>query len=335
MNGRDKKRITFVYFSPNSSFIPSFVERDYRILSNHFECSMVSYRKLIDTIKIFKSILFSKASISWFAGGHAFLSVVISRILRKKSIIIIGGYEVASEAEIGYGLFLMPWHKRVTTLIAIKYADMVLPVSEFTSRETLRRIRPRKMQIIYNGVNEERFKPGTSGKEEDLVITVAIIDRSNLKRKGLLTLVKAAALIPEARFAIIGMERDESADHLKSISPQNVLFPGFVSNDALIEWYQRAKVYVQISAYESFGVSLAEAMLCECVPVVTKSGALPEVVGETGFYVAYDDERDVAEGIKKALKSEKGALARERVSACFSDKKRERELVSVIGELIL
>jgi len=51
MNGRDKNGSTFVYFSPNSSFIPSFVERDYRILSNHFECSMVNYRKLIDNHK--------------------------------------------------------------------------------------------------------------------------------------------------------------------------------------------------------------------------------------------------------------------------------------------
>jgi len=64
-------------------------------------------------------------------------------------------------------------------------------------------------------------------------------------------------------------------------------------------------------------------MLCECVPVVTKNGALPEVVGDTGFYVAYDDERDVAEGIKKALKSEKGVWP-EREYRLASQIKRER-----------
>jgi len=30
-------------------------------------------------------------------------------------------------------------------------------------------------------------------------------------------------------------------------------------------------------------MALAEAMCCECVPVVTKKGALPEVVGDTGL----------------------------------------------------
>ena len=70
---------------------------------------------------------------------------------------------------------------------------------------------------------------------------------------------------------------------------RHIEFTGFVTDDELLGWYQRAKVYCQLSYYESFGMAAAEAMLCECVPVVTRKGALPEVVGETGFYVEYGE----------------------------------------------
>jgi glycosyltransferase involved in cell wall biosynthesis len=332
-DGECKKRIAVVYNFPNSTYMPSFVEQDYKLLSEHFSSDIINFKRLVDAKEIFKSILRSDISVSWFAGGHAFISVMLSRLLRKRSIVVIGGYEVACEPEINYGLFTKPWYKRIPTLISLKYADTVLPVSEFTRRETLRWIQPKKMQVIYNGANAKKFNPGKNDKEQDLVITVAGIDWSTMKRKGLLTFVRSAAFLPDARFVIIGMERDDSAAYLKSIAPSNVTFKGFVSEEKLIEWYQRAKVYVQISAYESFGMSVAEAMLCECVPVVTEKGALPEVVGDTGFYVTYEDEKATARGIKEALGSNKGANARRRIEELFSIKRREKALIESIEAL--
>jgi glycosyltransferase involved in cell wall biosynthesis len=113
-----------------------------------------------------------------------------------------------------------------------------------------------------------------------------------------------------------------------------VSFTGFVEDEELIRWYQRAKVYVQLSLYESFGMSLAEAMLCECVPVVTDRGALPEVVGDTGFFVPYGDEKATAEGIRAALRSDKGPVARKRVEEAFPIKKREAALIESIEGLV-
>ena len=108
---------------------------------------------------------------------------------------------------------------------------------------------------------------------------------------------------------------------------------GYVPDEELLSWYQKAKVYVQVSAYESFGMSLAEAMLCECVPVVTERGALPEVVGDAGFYVAYEDDKATALGIKEALRSDKGAYARRRIEDLFSIEKREKALIKAIEAL--
>ena len=74
-------------------------------------------------------------------------------------------------------------------------------------------------------------------------------------------------------------------------------------------------------------------MSCGCVPVVTRKYSLPEVVGDTGFYVPYNDPKATAEAIRKALKSNKGAKARERVKKYFSLEAREKGLIREILEL--
>lgn len=319
-------KIAFVYYD-----FSSFVRQDREILAQHFEVARVNYRRLVDVAKILPVVWKCDASFSWFAAGHSFAAVLISKLFGRKSIVIAGGYDVACVPEINYGQFTLSWSRRFMTGFSLKHADLVLPVSEFTKKEVLRWAEPKKIQVLYNGIDIKCFPAGD--KKEDLVITVGGVSHSNLKRKGLETFVKSARLVPEARFVVIGKELDDSIDELKLIASSNVSFTGYVPDDELLSWYQRARVYVQVSAYESFGMSLAEAMLCECVPVVTERGALPEVVGDTGFYVAYEDEKATAQGIKEALGSKKGVYARRRIKDLFSLAKREKCLTKAIKAL--
>jgi glycosyltransferase involved in cell wall biosynthesis len=78
-------------------------------------------------------------------------------------------------------------------------------------------------------------------------------------------------------------------------------------------------VYVQASRHEGFGLSLAEAMLAGCVPVVTDVGALPEVVGDVGVTIAEPSPALIAEGVERALRlgAAEGARARARVLEAF------------------
>lgn len=319
-------KIAFIFYD-----LSSFVRQDRDILARHFKVEAINYRRPYDIFKIIASIWNSDASFSWFASGHSFLAVLFSRLFGKKSIVVAGGYDVAYVPGLDYGQFTKSFLKRSMTIFSLRYADLILPVSEFTKKEVLRWATPQKNHVIYNGIDLERFKSG-SGKE-DLVITVGAVSRSNIRRKGLETFVKSARMVPEARFVVIGREQDDSIDRLRSLASSNVSFTGYVSDEELLLWYQRARVYVQASAYESFGMSLAEAMLCECVPVVTEKGALPEVVGDTGFYVAYEDEKATARGIKEALGSNKGAEARRRIEELFSLTRREKALIENIEAL--
>jgi glycosyltransferase involved in cell wall biosynthesis len=320
-------KIAFVYY-----MLSPFVRQDYEVLSRHFPVEAVNYRSPIDIFSVARHIWRSDVSFSWFASGHSFIAVLISKLLGKKSVVVAGGYDVAYAPEIGYGQYTQGFHKRMYASFALKHADLVLAVSKFTKEEVLARTRPKRVEVLYNAVDTDKFRPG--GKKEDIVLTVATGNAGALKLKGLDTFVKAASYLPEAKFIVLGLS-EEGIESLKSLqSSDNVEMRGRVDQGELVGYYQKAKVYCQLSYRESFGVALAEAMACECVPVATERGALSEVVGDAGFYVPYGDEKATAEGIKKAFKSDGCSIARKRVKRLFGTDRREIELVKAIDMVI-
>ena len=322
-------RIAFVYYN-----LSSFVRRDCEILSRHFRVEKIMYRRPFDIVKIAASIWRSEISFSWFASGHSFIAVLISKLLGKKSVVVAGGYDVAYAPEIGYGQYTQGWQKRIYADNALKHADLVLAVSEFTKAEALSHVKPNRIEVIYNAVDTNKFRPAEA--KENIVLTVASGKINLIKLKGLDTFVKAALLIPDARFIILGLP-DSDIRTLESIrASNNVELHGYLGQEELIANYQKAKVYCQLSYRESFGVALAEAMACGCIPVVTEKAALPEVVGDAGFYVPYGDPESTAKAIRLALRSDKGEgeKARDRVERYFEISKREEILVSIIESLV-
>ena len=280
-------------------------------------------------LTILSGVLETDMTFSWFAHNHAYLAVMVSRLLGRRSLVVVGGYEVAEEPDIGYGALLVPELAGKIPYI-IENADCILAVSEFSKREILRAARPRRIETVYNGVDTSVFSPG--GPKENIVLTVCFISTANIRVKGLDTYVDAARRFPETRFVLLGQALDDGLESLKRDAPDNVEFIGQVRQEELIRWYRRAKVYCQLSYRESFGVALAEAMSCECVPVVTDRGALPEVVGDTGFVVPYGDAEATAAAISGALRSDRGKAARARVEREFSLEERMQKIRSIIEE---
>lgn len=332
-----EKKSKLLFIKPWSG--SSFMTNDEKILKKYFEVVVLdrSVDKHIE-IKILKILLKKDIDLifMWFATQYFAPIIFLSKLFSIPSIVIVGGYDVAYIPELNYGQFTLKWHKRMLTKFVLKNADMVLPVSNFTKNEMLEKVKPKKLKLVYNGVDIKKFKP-SGEKENNLVITVGGVKWSNLKRKGIETFVKSAKFIPEAHFVVIGKFVDDSIDYLKSIAPPNVEFTGFVSEDELIKWYQKAKVICQLSYYEAFGLTPAEGMACGCIPVVTRERAgLPEFVGDTGFYVPYGNEKANAEAIKKALNAldKMGKEARKCIKEKFPLHRREKELLQIVDSII-
>jgi len=331
---KGRPRILFVYSS-----LSSFVRRDIEILERHFNVQKVKIttflipekgRSPLDFLRLLKGVAWSDVVYSWWADLNAFFIVLFCMVLHKKSIIVVGGHEVAYVPEISYGTLLSPLG-RLEVKFILRHASMTLAVSKSSEREMLNFTKPRNLKMVYNSVDTRKLRP--SGAKQNLVMTVGAISDSTIDKKRLDTFVKAAAYLPDVRFILVG-KYDNSIRRLKEIAGSNVMFTGYVSDTSLLRYYQKSKVYCQISAQESFGVALAEAMSCCCIPVVTRIYALPEVVGDTGFYVPYNDSRATAVAIRKALRSGKGLKARERIQKYFSVEAREYRLVNEILALV-
>jgi glycosyltransferase involved in cell wall biosynthesis len=271
----------------------------------------------------------------WFASWHALAPVMIARVLRKPSIVVIGGYDVANIPEARYGLQRggLP---RLIARAVVRYGDRLIAISKNARREAITNAnaRPEKITVIYPGI--EPFPAGPLTPREPMVLSVGNVWRENLLRKGLLPFVRAAAHLPDLRFVHCGRWWDDSINELRAAAATNVQFTGSVSDANLIAFYQRATVYVQASLHEGFGLSVAEAMMGGCIPVVTRAGALPEVVAETGVYLPSTSPSDLADSIRHACALDDSARqrARDRILSNFSVATRRSRLYEMIGQTL-
>lgn len=330
LNNNGKKIISLIYYS-----FSSFVRQDYQNLSKHFHVRKVNYRRLNDALDIAKAVHESDVSFSWFAGGHAFLAVLFSKMLGKKSIIVVGGYDVACVPEIDYGLFTQAWHKRLMTKLALKHADKVLVVDPSLTEDAIRnaKITGNNFEYLPTGHDYEMFYP--QGTKKNIALTVCMCeDCSRAKIKGVDTFVKTAKNLPDIKFLVVGLAGD-ALERLQRIAPSNVELMGPVSQDSLISLYQEAKVYCQLSIREGLPSALCEAMLCECIPIGTERNGIPKAIGDTGFYVPLGDPDATAKAIAKALQQpeELGRRARERIMELFPMERREKGLAKAIDEV--
>jgi glycosyltransferase involved in cell wall biosynthesis len=326
-------KILFVY---NKEMV-SFIRKDLESLKNHFQVKVIRYCGITDLLKVFCGTLRSNVAFCWFASLNSFYVVTFSKIVGRRSIVVAGGYDVAFCPEIKYG-HLSYWWKRWCSILTLKFATLILTVSKRNTQETIENARANssKIKLVYHGFDFNRYKANPDVKKEPVVLTVGTVSRSNLLRKGLELFVKSARLLPNFKFILAGKWVDDCIDHLKSIASPNVCFLNNLDDTALLDVFTRSKVYVQASYHEAFGCSLAEAMLCECIPVVTKVAALPEVVGDCGFFLTDRSPEKLAVLIEQALNSDPdlGKRARGRIKQLFPLEKREKALLGIIEELM-
>jgi glycosyltransferase involved in cell wall biosynthesis len=314
----------------------SFVAIDREILAERFEIEDLYQPGRVPNVpKVVRQVLRADVVFGWFASWHTFLPITLAALLRKSSVMVIGGFDTANMPDIGYGHQRGGLRRHASRWI-FRRATRLITNSNYSLSEIERNtpIPRERVTVVHHGVPDP-FDEEPANKER-MALTVGAIDRSTLVQKGQLPFVQAARELPDVRFVFAGKWLDDAVEELKAAAPENVELTGWLSDDDLHAAYRRAAVYVQASRHEGFGLAVAEAMLAGCVPVVMHATAMPEVVGDAGILIDSQEAAAVAEGIRRALAMgpDAAARARERILTTFPMEKRREGILRVVDEAL-
>lgn len=201
------------------------------------------------------------------------------------------------------------------------FCDLFIVVSRAIEQELIRweRIPPRKIKLIYNGIDLREMDRRASVLPRDEVANRLGLDESHLvvgsvgrliSEKGYETLVLAARAIvrsfPKVCFLLVGKGSDRQ--RLQELVEEFGLedrfrFLGF--QEEPLRFVNLFDVFVLPSIHEGFGLTVLEAMAFQKPVVATRVGGIPEIVadGESGILVPPRNPEALAEAILTLLKN--------------------------------
>lgn len=186
---------------------------------------------------------------------------------------------------------------------SVRTAVRVIAVSESAAQD-LREIygvRPERIRVVANGVDADTWPPGP---REPFILSVGILEG----RKRIVPLAagharyhaEAPADPPPCRLVIVGGDGGEEAAVRAAAGPACEI-RGFVRRDELMDLYRRATLMVFPSAYEGFGLPVAEALAHGCPVLCARNSSLVEIGGEWAIFM--EDDEVTPEGIAARLAS--------------------------------
>lgn len=166
-----------------------------------------------------------------------------------------------------------------------------------------------RMIVVYNGIDLSRFHcvdPQERSRSNDDLVILAV-GRLH-PQKDYPNLLRAFSLLPPTfsgqrlRLDIVGegAERNALVVLAKGLGIESrVHFLGIRSD--VPKLMNQADLFVLSSAWEGFGLVVAEAMACEKRVVATDCGGVAEVLAGNGILVPPRDHKALAEGIQMTL----------------------------------
>jgi glycosyltransferase involved in cell wall biosynthesis len=207
------------------------------------------------------------------------------------------------------------WKGQRRSIIEIlKRAAMILPNSESEYRRIKQNYSGNiSYLVVPNGIDPELFKNNPLiKKDEFLVLCIARIE--GLKNQ--LNLIKALNNT-KFKLLVIGAYAPNQVNYYhqcRNIAASNISFIDHLPQRELLTYYQRAKVHILPSWFETTGLSSVEAAAMGCNIVITDKGDTREYFEDGAFYCDPSEPESILSAVEKAS------------SAPFNEKLRQKIL---------
>jgi glycosyltransferase involved in cell wall biosynthesis len=201
--------------------------------------------------------------------------------------------------------------------IALNRLAVVIANSQYTAgvvRDQYK-LAAEKVRVCYKSIDPAPFQTMKTRRRNQPAHPPRILFvGGNIQRKGLPTLIRAAASIlkeeASVSFWVVGgdhnqpaMEKLCRANHVRDCFQ----FLGWRSQSELQKIYRQCDIFAMPSLVEALGVVFLEAMAAGLVPVATKVGGIPEIIqdGYNGLLVAPDAPDELSQAIIELLRDPK------------------------------
>jgi len=253
----------------------------------------------------------------------------------RPAILVATGHRALLTAAAIHAIYRIPWvavghgtefvnhtpAARFLTRRALAGATAVIAVSEYTAGLIRDAARPRRLFVIPNAADGDRFRSGldaslwrrewTAG-DGPVLLTVGQVSERKAQDVVIRAMPRVLAERPDAHYVMAGLPSRREA--LESLARElgvsdRIHFTGLVADDDLPVIYNAADLFVLVSRrtadgdVEGYGIVVQEAALSGLPAVVSQGCGLTEAIreGETGLSVPPDDPEATAAAILSLL----------------------------------
>lgn len=239
---------------------------------------------------------------------YALYPVLLAKLLGRKSIITgVFNYRPIEYVS-NSGFNSRPLYQRLLILTALKMADINLFVSKLEFDEIPSIFKLKKFFYFPCAIADIYFqKTDLIGRAD--ILNIAWSGKENLKRKGVLDILDALLILKNRgvrlNCTLAGRPGNGFPELLSHISKlgldDQVVTLGEVSFDKKLRLFSEAKIYVQPSYYEGFGLATAEALASGCCVIACDVGEVKNVLGDGAYYVTPGNNLELANAIERIL----------------------------------
>lgn len=240
------------------------------------------------------------------------------------------------------------WYLNLAMPLFCRRARAIIAVSEASRRDIVEHygIDPDKIHVVYEAA-AEHFKPAAQDDvarvrqsydlpSEFLIHLSTVEPRKNLHRL-LDALLQLRRDRPQLKLVLVGSKGwlyESLFDRIKDEGLQDaVISLGWVPDADLPAVIGAARLAVQPSLYEGFGLPILEHMACAQVVAASNASSHPEVGGDAAAYFDAHDVRDMTAVIGRLLEDERERQQRRRAglqqAEKFSWQRAAQETMSV------
>ncbi len=212
-------------------------------------------------------------------------------------------------------------YHRYSARLAVRRADRILTVSEFSKREILERyhLPPGRVTVTPLAVDTQRYRADVPEDLKEAVLLKYRLSRPFVmyvgrveEKKNIVNLVHAFALFKSRRgigdpiklllagAPGFGIERIRREIRDRGLE-EAVVLPGYVPEEETPALMAAARALVLPSWYEGFGLPILEAQACGTPVLAARAASLPEVGADAALYASPDEPEELAQVMKTLI----------------------------------